>query len=140
MTWSSDFVRSSKSALIDALKKSMQEQMDAVGKRAGRTFHTTGAGKNTKGGFKYSGKNASGRLRVRSGDLKRAVENRGGKDSNAIREIIIRNNTVTGLIGVDLAYAEIHEYGRFPFLTPSIYKEQPNYYKRFDKYWGKSKI
>jgi hypothetical protein len=94
----------------------------------------------------YKGSNNSGRLRIKTGDLKRSLEKRGGKGDGAIRQLTIKKQMVRGEIGTSVAsddgfsYPYFHEYGRFPFLMPSILQEQSSFKRRFDKHWKKVKL
>ena len=144
--WANEFIKSGKKAVLVALKSTMEDQLDKIGFRAGRTFHTSGLTKSDgkfgdRTGFRYGGKkNTSGRLRIRTGDLKRSIEARGGKRDNSIREFMVKRGVVTANIGSELEYASIHEFGNFPFLIPARDKEQSKFYSRFDKHWQKAKI
>lgn len=154
MGWSEEFKKAGKTVVLETLKKAMADQLNAIGKTAGKTFHTQGArsgrlkaNSNRKGRSRisYKSKNTTGRLRIGTGDLKRSIEARGGRRDDSIRNLVIKYDKVMGEIGTNTKsesgfdYPQFHEFGRFPFLRPARLREQPNFYKRFMKHWNKVK-
>ena len=147
--WAKEFVKAGSRAVTNTLEKTMEKQLEAIGVRAGRSFHvtgTTGTGKKGKRtGFKFTKKNLSGHLRIRTGDLYRSIIARGGRNSDSIRKVTTKRFIVTGEIGTTVenngfSYPYFHEFGRFPFLTPARNAEQSRFYSRFNKEWRKVKL